>query len=286
MPETQLRRTHLYSSHVDLMGRMVPFAGWEMPVQYAGILEESRAVRSRCGMFDIGHMGRVVLRGAGAQDLLQRLTTNDVARLAPGSAHYSLLTNPQGGIVDDIIVYCRAESDYLVVINAGRGLNGSVMTSDTAQWEEMIRTNLLGAAKLIRQAGLRMLKSSEGKAGADLVRTGRDMVVLGSTVGRNVSPFSSMYGSTKFGVHGLVEGARRELGPKGIRVTLIAPGFVKSEFQGVAGYDPAWVQQTFDRIGPVLVPEDVARVVTFAASQPGQVHVNDVMLRPTRQDYP
>ncbi|MFO0836769.1 MAG: SDR family oxidoreductase [Phycisphaerales bacterium] len=174
----------------------------------------------------------------------------------------------------------------LVVINAGRGLNGSVMTSDTAQWEEMIRTNLLGAAKLIRQAGLRMLRASEGKSGADLVRAPRDMVVLGSTVGRNVSPFSSMYGSTKFGVHGLVEGARRELGPKGIRVTLIAPGFVKSEFQGVAGYDPAWVQQTFDRIGPVLVPEDVARVVTFVASQPAQVHVNDVMLRPTRQDYP
>lgn len=174
----------------------------------------------------------------------------------------------------------------LVVINAGRGLNGSVMTSDTAQWEEMIRTNLLGAAKLLRESALRMLRVSEGRVGPDVVHQPRDIVVLGSTVGRHVSPFSSMYGSTKFGVHGLVEGARRELGPKGVRVTLVAPGFVKSEFQGVAGYDPSWVQQTFDRIGPVLTPEDIADVVTFVVSRPARMHVNDVMIRPTRQDYP
>ena len=95
-----------------------------------------------------------------------------------------------------------------------------------------------------------------------------------------------MYGSTKFGVHGLTEGARRELGPKGIRVSLIEPGFVKSEFQGVAGYDPRWVDGVFEKFGPVLAGADIARVVSFIASQPPHVHVNDVMLRPTRQDYP
>lgn len=179
----------------------------------------------------------------------------------------------------------KREAD-LIVVNAGRGLNGSVMTSDTSQWEEMIRTNLLGAARLIREAGHRMLKSGEGLSGPALVTSPRDIIVIGSTVGRHVSPFSSMYGATKFGLHGLVEGARRELGPKGVRVTLIEPGFVESEFQGVAGYDPKWVAEVFARIGPVLKPEDVARVVTFIASQPPSVHINDVMMRPTRQDYP
>jgi len=174
----------------------------------------------------------------------------------------------------------------LVVINAGRGLNGSVMTSDTSQWEEMIRTNLLGAALLIREAGSRMLKATEGLSGEALVKQPRDIVVIGSTVGRHVSPFSSMYGSTKFGVHGLTEGARRELGPKGIRVSLLEPGFVISEFQGVAGYDPEWGDGVFEKFGPVLVGADVARVVSFIAGQPANVHVNDVMLRPTRQDYP
>lgn len=174
----------------------------------------------------------------------------------------------------------------LVVVNAGRGLNGSVMTSDTSQWEEMVRTNLLGAARLIRAAGLRILAAAGGKTGPAAVTEPRDIIVIGSTVGRHVSPFSSMYGSTKFGVHGLVEGARRELGPKGIRVSLIEPGFVISEFQGVAGYETAWFEEVKARIGPVLTPEDVARCVTFIAAQPPAVHVGDVLIRPTRQDYP
>lgn len=174
----------------------------------------------------------------------------------------------------------------LVVINAGRGLNGSVMTSDTSQWEEMVRTNLLGAAHLIREAGTRMLRASEGKQGPAVLTIPRDIIILGSTVGRNVSPFSSMYGSTKFGLHGLAEGARRELGPRGIRVSLIEPGFVVSEFQNVAGYDPKWVEGVFERIGPPLTPDDVARCIAFIAHQPAGVHVADILIRPTRQDYP
>lgn len=176
----------------------------------------------------------------------------------------------------------------LIVVNAGRGLNGSVVTSDTSQWEEMIRTNLLGAALLIRHAALRMIAQidSDAARGESWEKHPRDILVIGSTVGRNVSPFSSMYGSTKFGVHGLTEGARRELGPRGVRVSLFEPGFVVSEFQGVAGYDPAWVKGVWDRIGPVLSPDDVARSVAFVAEQPASVHVSDVMIRPTRQDYP
>lgn len=180
----------------------------------------------------------------------------------------------------------RTREADLVVINAGRGLSGSVLTSDTSQWEEMLRTNLLGAALLLREAGLRMAAASRDKQGPGVLTAPRDIIILGSTVGRNVSPFSSMYGSTKFGLHGLAEGARRELGPKGVRVSLIEPGFVVSEFQGVAGYDPAWVDQTFERIGPPLSPQDVARCVSFIASQPAGVHIADILIRPTRQDYP
>ncbi|CAN5809104.1 SDR family oxidoreductase [soil metagenome] len=176
-----------------------------------------------------------------------------------------------------------------VVINAGRGLAGSVLTSDTAQWEEMVRTNLLGAARLLRSAAEAMLAQVApeelGQHGA-WTRTPRDIIVIGSVVGRHVSPFSSMYGATKFGVHGLVEGARRELAPKGIRVSLVEPGFVVSEFQGVAGYKTDWFEGIKEKIAPMLEPDDVARVVEFIAMQPAHVHVGDVLVRPTRQEYP
>lgn len=176
-----------------------------------------------------------------------------------------------------------------VVVNAGRGLNGSVVTSDPTQWEEMIRTNLLGAARLVRTAAHRMLGSSDpAKAplAPDWTSRPRDIVVIGSVVGRHVSPFSSMYGSTKFGVHGLTEGVRREIGPKGIRVSLVEPAFVVSEFQGVAGYKDEWFKGVLEKFGPVLEPTDVARVVSFIAGQPAAVHVGNVLVRPTRQEYP
>lgn len=174
----------------------------------------------------------------------------------------------------------------LVVINAGRGLSGGVLGSDPAQWEEMIRTNILSAARLLRAAGNRLARETEGRSGAGVLDRARDIIVLGSVVGRHVSPFSGMYGGTKFAVHGLTEAARRELAGKGVRVTLIEPGFVVSEFQGVAGYDPKWFEEVRQRIGPPLTPADVARAVVFAASQPAAVHVSDVVIRPTRQDYP
>lgn len=179
----------------------------------------------------------------------------------------------------------RAPAD-LIVVNAGRGLNGSVITSDEAQWEEMIRTNLVGAAKLMRSAATRMIADIESRDKGDWRARPRDIIVIGSVVGRHVSPFSSMYGGTKFAVHGMTEGVRREIGPRGVRVSLVEPGFVVSEFQGVAGYKTDWFQGVVDKIGPVLEPADVARVVSFIAAQPPHVHVGDVLVRPTRQDYP
>ncbi len=180
------------------------------------------------------------------------------------------------------------EHPSAVIVNAGRGLNGSVMTSDPGEWDEVIRTNLLGAAKLIRAAGEKMLAAVPEPGGVDGVwlSTPRDIVVIGSVVGRHVSPFSSMYGSTKFGVHGMAEGVRRELAARGIRVTLIEPGFVTSEFQGVAGYAESWYNDVVNKLGPVLEPKDVARSVGFVLAQPANVHVSDILIRPTRQDYP
>lgn len=115
----QEKKTPIYGRHVALGGRMIPFAGWSMPVQYAGIIAEHKAVRSAAGLFDIGHMGQVDVTGADALAFLQYLTPNDVAALAPGQAHYSLLPNKQGGVVDDIIIYRRPSGDgYMIVINA------------------------------------------------------------------------------------------------------------------------------------------------------------------------
>ena len=171
----------------------------------------------------------------------------------------------------------------LVVVNAGRGLKGSVTDSDAAQWEEMVRTNLLGAARLTRAAAEAMVADTGAR---DWLSHPRDIIVIGSIVGRHVSPFSSMYGGTKFAVAGMVEGVRRELGPKGIRLTLVEPAFVESEFQGVAGYDPAWFKGVLDRIGPVLAPADIAEAIAWIAALPARVNVSNITVRPTRQDYP
>jgi aminomethyltransferase len=98
---------------------MVPFAGWEMPVQYTGVIDEHMAVRTRAGLFDVSHMGEVDVVGREALDYLQRVTCNDVSRLAPGRIQYSALTTPEGTFVDDLLVHKRGEDDYLLVINAG-----------------------------------------------------------------------------------------------------------------------------------------------------------------------
>jgi NADP-dependent 3-hydroxy acid dehydrogenase YdfG len=171
----------------------------------------------------------------------------------------------------------------LIVANAGRGLDGSVMTSDTEQWESMLKTNILGVARLIRKAGAQLL---DLQANRDWQAHPADLVILGSTVGRHISPFSSMYGCTKFAVNSLAEAARRELGPSGIRVSLIEPAIVKSEFQEMAGYDPEGFAQVMAKFAPVLAPEDIARSIGFIVTQPASVHVCDVVIRPTRQDYP
>jgi aminomethyltransferase len=115
---TSLARTPLYERHVALGARMVPFAGYEMPVQYAGVIEEHRAVRTDAGAFDVSHMGEIHVDGPSAHAFLQGMLSNDLDRLGDGQAQYTLLTNEQGGIVDDLIAYRVAHGQYLVVVNA------------------------------------------------------------------------------------------------------------------------------------------------------------------------
>jgi glycine cleavage system T protein (aminomethyltransferase) len=113
-----LQRTPIHDRHVALGARLVPFAGWEMPVQYEGVIPEVRAVRTDCGVFDVSHMGELEVEGPRATELLQSTLSNDLSRIGPGEAQYTLLTNERGGIVDDLIVYRVDEFRYLLIVNA------------------------------------------------------------------------------------------------------------------------------------------------------------------------
>jgi glycine cleavage system T protein (aminomethyltransferase) len=113
-----LLRTPLHDRHVALGARMVPFAGWEMPVQYEGVIAEDKAVRHDCGVFDVSHMGEFEVEGPRATELLQATLSNDLDKIGPGQAQYTLLTNERGGIIDDLIVYRLEELRYLLIVNA------------------------------------------------------------------------------------------------------------------------------------------------------------------------
>ena len=117
-PAELLKRTPLFHSHVRAGARMVPFGGWEMPVQYTGIIGEHRTVRRAVGLFDVSHMGEFEFRGPDALAFLQAITTNDVASLEVGQVQYALMCTPDGGIVDDLTVYRIKRDEFLVTVNA------------------------------------------------------------------------------------------------------------------------------------------------------------------------
>jgi NADP-dependent 3-hydroxy acid dehydrogenase YdfG len=163
----------------------------------------------------------------------------------------------------------------IVVANAGRGLAGGVLSSDAAAWEKLVRLNVLGAAHLLRRAGQHMVRRKAG-----------DIVVLGSVAGKNISPYSGFYGATKFAVGALAEGLRREVGPHGVRVSLIMPGTVLSEFQDVAGYNEDNFGKNVARFGELLRPQAIADGILWVVTLPPHVNASELMIRPTGQDYP
>jgi aminomethyltransferase len=115
-----LKRTPLFEAHQKLGGRLVEFGGWEMPVQYTSIMDEHLVVRKAAGIFDISHMGEVVVSGAGAEDFLNRTLTNDIRKLAAGQGQYTLMCNERGGVIDDLYAYRLSATEYLLIINASR----------------------------------------------------------------------------------------------------------------------------------------------------------------------
>jgi len=119
-PVTESLRSPLHASHEAAGGRLVTFAGWKLPVRYGSILAEARAVREAAGMFDVSHMARVRMRGSDALNVLQGLGTNDLSRIAPGRAQYTLWCTPDGGTVDDLIVFWMGPQEFVVVMNASR----------------------------------------------------------------------------------------------------------------------------------------------------------------------
>ena len=143
-----LQKTPLADDHVKLGAKMVDFAGWLMPIQYKGLREEHNAVRTQVGLFDVSHMGEIRFKGPQALKSLEWLTTNDVSKLNNGEAQYSLLPNDQGGLVDDIIVYClEKDADYLVCVNASnkdkdlqwmqKNNKGSDITDESSFWAQI-----------------------------------------------------------------------------------------------------------------------------------------------------
>jgi NADP-dependent 3-hydroxy acid dehydrogenase YdfG len=163
----------------------------------------------------------------------------------------------------------------IVVINAGRGVAGSIITSDESKWQELYQVNVLGAAYLMKRAGQYLIQRKSG-----------DIVIVGSVVGRNISPFSGFYGSSKFAVGALAESLRRELCPHGIRVSLVMPGIVVSEFQDVAGYNQENFGRTVAEFGRLLEPQAIADGIQWLLSLPPHVNVNEIMIRPTGQSFP
>ena len=160
------QRTPLYESHVRAGARMVEFAGWEMPVQYAGLLDEHEAVRTRVGLFDVSHMGEVVFRGPRALEALNRAFTNDLGKLVDGQAQYGCICRETGGIVDDVVIYRRSAEDLLVCVNAGHRkkdfewlaahAGGAEVANESDDWAQLALQGPLAAQVLQRLTRLNL----------------------------------------------------------------------------------------------------------------------------------
>lgn len=144
----EIKKTPLYQEHLRLGAKMVEFAGWSMPITYKGLKEEHLATRNHVGLFDVSHMGEIRVQGPKALETLEWLTTNEVSKLNEGDAQYSLLPNLEGGLVDDVIVYClKKDQDYLVCVNASnadkafswmtQNNRGASITNESSKWAQV-----------------------------------------------------------------------------------------------------------------------------------------------------
>jgi aminomethyltransferase len=173
MTDETMKQTPLNAVHKALGARMVPFGGWEMPVQYAGVIDEHLAVRERAGLFDVSHMGEIEVRGENALALVQRLTTNDAARLVDGQVQYSALCYPDGGVVDDVTLYRSSATHFLFCVNASNtdrdfawmqqvhaesGIAGATLVNRSAEFAQLALQGPRAAAILARLTGVPLAK--------------------------------------------------------------------------------------------------------------------------------
>ncbi|MBP2018423.1 aminomethyltransferase [Symbiobacterium terraclitae] len=188
-----LKRTPLYELHQKLGARMVPFGGWEMPVQYAGVIEEHRAVRQAAGLFDVSHMGEFEISGPQALDLIQLVSTNNAAKLAVGEVQYSLMCYENGTVVDDILVYRLGEHRYWLVVNAGN-------TQKDWEWINVARERAgLRNLELVNRSDEIALLALQGPKAEEILQPLAPGAVLSE-----MAPFTHKMGVTVAGVPTLV----------------------------------------------------------------------------------
>jgi aminomethyltransferase len=185
----QLNRTPLYDRHLAAGARLVGFAGWEMPVQYAGIREEHEAVRGNVGIFDVSHMGQVETSGPGAVDALQRLLSNDVAAIPVGGAQYSVLCREDGGVLDDLFTYRLGEQRFLTITNASNHERDLQWMRDHAAGFDVELTDRIGDTAMLAVQGPKarelVSRIADGPLPArfrtaQMVLAGRDALVCGT----------------------------------------------------------------------------------------------------------
>ncbi|NJC88218.1 MAG: glycine cleavage system aminomethyltransferase GcvT [Desulfuromonas sp.] len=183
MTDNTMKQTPLNAVHKALGARMVPFGGWEMPVQYAGVIEEHLAVRERAGLFDVSHMGEVEASGPEALALVQKLTTNDASKLVDGQIQYSALCYPDGGVVDDVTLYRSSATHFLFCVNASNtdkdfawmqqvhgesGIKGAALTNRSAEFAQLAlqgpkAAEILARLTAVPLASLRYYHFSQGE---------------------------------------------------------------------------------------------------------------------------
>ena len=141
-----MKNTALYNKHVALGAKIIPFAGYNMPVSYSGLNDEHLAVRNSVGVFDVSHMGEFKIKGPKALDLIQRVTSNDASKLTDGKVQYSCLPNDKGGIVDDLLVYRVNQDEYYLVVNASN-IEKSVSKLKRIKWVLLYNSHFVKSNK-------------------------------------------------------------------------------------------------------------------------------------------
>ena len=234
----------------------------------------------------IGRATALKLSQAGAAVVIQARRGNRLRRLAEdifNRGGKALAVEGDAGLETDVdrlldqtLAWKDGARKYdIVIVNAGRGLAGGILTSDQSQWEQLYRVNVLGAAYLMRRAGQYMIERRAG-----------DIVALSSVVAKNLSPFGAFYGSSKAALSVIAEAVRRDVAPSGVRVSIVMPGIALSEFQETAGYNAENFGNAVAQFGKLLEPDEIANTICWLLALPPHVNINEITIRPTGQTYP